>query len=263
MSEVFVKGQMLFLNFEPKIYGQLTRLAHAFKCKIWFRWFDRVFSETGYQVIPVLISSHSYKILSFFLEARDPKRLLTHVKAIEPSTEDLIWIEEEKLQIGAPSVETMRLHHLEAVVFHNQRVQSALPLWAQMSWSPLLEKDVLERVTYVAREHGISIYYFIVDEPTQPVKMYLKISNRSHFDRHLDKIKEILSLKDWRLVYPHNISLPKRLNGNFVGAMQLRAFWRKYMIPLQYRLYLGSLETFPRLTHDTIPAFLDAIKPHL
>src|SRR5215207_2500433 len=97
MSQAFVTCQMLLFDFDYNDYIELTKKAFAFKCKIWFRWFDRVFSEAGYQVIPVLIASHSHDIIGYFLEIRQYGPLFTRVKPIEPSAEDLLWIEEQNL----------------------------------------------------------------------------------------------------------------------------------------------------------------------
>jgi hypothetical protein len=124
---------------------------------------------------------------------------------------------------------------------HNKRVEKGLPFWATAFWPvEWMKLETLSAAIRLAETSGIDIHYKTLEHTTQFFTFYFKVSSYDQFDTKLDHIREILRLKAWHVIR-HPLDAEED----------------------EESPYEKEKSATPHLTHDTIPVFLETIKPYL
>jgi hypothetical protein len=264
MEEVFIECQMLILNMDGDDLKDLVRIGRLLECDLAIFW-TKFFFLDGHLMIPMVMRAYGDEIVAIFREAvQHHAQIMPYVGSenlleacgtmdiatdmrrwFDPRVPKYIWGNQEGDEEWAIPFEIERVFfYLKNISRHNQRIAQGLPFWATGIWEPdrvdpkNLTLEHLKAIVHVAESHSISLFYRVRELPFRYLDVYLKISDYSHFDVHLNTIQRLLCLKYnyWRVIY----SSTEYCTSDF-----------------------SELETYPHLTHETIPAFLDAIKPYL
>jgi hypothetical protein len=232
MSKVYMDcAWFIFDGFD---LDETLRLSHVLECEIWFRETKGfLYDEEGYQLLPVFILADAEEIIKILCEAVYP-----HARFILYRLVSLTDFQAERVGRGV-SLERYR-QLFQYWYAHNKRIEKGLPFWVRASWPvQAVSAETLSQAIKLAEASEISIRYGVISSTELSCDFYFKVSFHHQFDRKLNEIRKILGLDYWLVV--------RRFLKDEEGEVE----------------NFDDEEAMPHLTHDTIPAFLDAIKPHL
>lgn len=258
MSDVFIEAQILILDMDGDDLKDLVRIGRLLECDLALFW-TKFFFLDGYLMIPMVIRAYGDELVSIFREAAQHHGQITPYVGTEnlleacakmdiatdmrrwfdPRVPKYIWGDQEGDEEWAVPFEIEQVFvYLKHISLHNQNIAHRLPFWAtgfrEMAFleSHPLTLEQLNTAIYMAENHSICIFYQMCE---LRVDFYFKISDYAQFDAHLNALQGCLGLEYnyWRIIY----GTANRLS--------------------------AQIEAYSRLTHNTIPAFLEAIKPHL
>jgi hypothetical protein len=232
MSKVYM--ECAWLIFDGFDLDEMLRLSHVLECVIWFRGTKIIYDE-GYLLLAVFILADAEEIIKIFCEVVYP-----YARLIPYRLASLAEFQGESVGLGA-SLERYR-QLMRYWYAHNKRVEKGLPFWAWAEWPvQSIRSETLSAAIKLAEMSGIAIHCSISDHPTQSLTFYFKVSSYHEFHIKLDEIQRILGLEYWVII--------RRLLHIEDVEDEDPAFKKE--------------EAMPRFTYDTIPAFLEAIKPYL
>jgi hypothetical protein len=231
MIKVFVECRWFVNGFD---IDEILRLSHVLECEIWFNM--AFIYDEGYLFLPVFISADAEEIIKIFCEIVQP-----HARFVQCKLASLTDFQREKVQQLGRGVSLERYKQLlTGWSAHNKRIEKGLPFWTHAFWTAqAISVNTLIEVITLAEISAISIGYSPIEQPSQFLNFYFKVASYHQFDVKLNEIGHLLQLEPWRIVR------------------------RPLIVEPEYSSEFAKIKALPRLTHDTIPAFLDAIKPHL
>lgn len=232
MSKVYMDcAWFIFDGFD---LDETLRLGHVLECEIWFRETKGfLYDEEGYLLLPIFIIADAEEFINIFCEAVYPRARFVHCQLVS-----LTDFQREKVGRGV-SLERYR-QLFQYWYAHNKRIERGLPFWVRALCSVQdINAETLFQAITLADASQISIRYNFISLREPSFTFYIKISFSHQFDQKLNEIGRILGFQWWTI---------------------RRRFLRDEE---DEDSAFDNEDVMRSLTYETIPAFLEAIKPSL